>query len=153
MDIQLFILLGSIAVTLLLIVRRTARGHYGKIQPSREVAEAYEGYRVESHLTYYSSGSDIYPTAVIGIGKTWTLASDLWKPRDLSPPGMREMVQNMRSKSAIQGSSLFGFDIFDHQGVKIGNCFSVLEAVTTVKITGKKTVVIHTPSLDSDRNS
>jgi len=153
MDIQLFILLGSIAVALLLIMRQMSRGHYGKIQPSREVAEAYEGYRVESHLTYYSSGSDIYPTAVIGIEKTWTLASDLWKPRDLSPQGMKEMVQNMRSKSAIQGSTPFGFDIFDHRGGKIGNCFSVLEAVTTVKITGEKTVVIHTPSLDTDRYS
>ena len=45
MDMQLFILLGSIAVALPLIMRRMSRGHYGKIQPSREVAEAYEGYR------------------------------------------------------------------------------------------------------------
>jgi hypothetical protein len=153
MDLQLLIAIGIIAVALVIIILwRTADARYGKVRPNRKVTKDYECFRVESHLAYYISGSEIYPSAIIGIDKTWNLDSDLWKPRDLCPREMRELVQNMRNKSSAENLTLLGFDIFDHHGGKIGNCFSMLDSVTTVKIIGERTVVVYTPSIDTDRN-
>ncbi len=153
MDVELFTAIGVLVAALAIILLwRTADGRYGKIQPSREATEAYEQFRAEDHLAYYVSGSDVYPTAIIGIDRTWTLNSDLWRPRDLSGGKMKELVQNMREKSAIRQSTLFGFDLFDHRGENIGSCYSTLDAVTIVKITGERTVVVYTPPVDTDRN-
>jgi len=150
MDIQILIVVGGIAIASVAVIWRV-RGSYGKIRPSREVTAAYECFRVDPNLIYYTSGSDTYPNAIIGIDKTWTLESDLWKKKDFISESMKELVQNMRAKSAEQTLALHGFDIFDNRGRKIGDWFSIMGIVTTVEITGERRVIIHTPPIDTYR--
>jgi len=154
MNTQLLTAIGIILVALIIIILwRTADAPYGKIRPSQKVTEAYERYEVDGNLVYYISGSENYPNAIIGIEKTWNLDLGLWKPMEFSPGNMKELVQNMLNKAAFRRMNLHGFDILDNRGEKIGNCFSVLNAVTTVKITGEKTVAVYTPPLDTYHDS
>lgn len=149
MNAQLLTAVGVIlAAMIVIILRQTANARYGRIRPNRRVAEAYERFEVDSNLVYYISGSEMYPSAIIGIEKSWTLDSDLWKQKDLSPREMKELVQNMMNKAAFRPMSLHGFDILDHHGEKIGNCFSLLDVVTTIEITGEKRVAVYTPPIN-----
>ena len=149
MDIQILIVAGCVVIALLTIVIWRAGARYGKIRPSREVTAAYECFRVDPNLNYYISGSDTYPNAIIGIDKTWTLESDLWKKKDFIAQSMKELVQNMQSKSAEQTLMLHGFVIFDNRGRKIGDRFSIMGITMTVEITGERRVVVSTPPIDT----
>ena len=150
MDIQILIVVGIIVIALVIVVWR-AGAIYGKIRPSREVTTAYECFTVDPNLNYYISGSDTYPNAIIGIDKTWTLESDLWKKKDFISQSMKELVENMRAKSAEQTLTLHGFDIFDNRGRKIGDSFSIMGIIMTVEITGERRIIVHTPPIDTYR--
>lgn len=149
MEIQILIAFGIIAIFLITIVIWRAGERYGKIRPSRDATDAYDRFRVDPNLNYYISGSDVYPNAIIGIDKAWTLESDLWKKKDLSSQDMKELVQNMRAKSAERILTLHGFDIFDNHGRKIGDWFSIMGVIMTVEIRGEKRVIVHTPPIDT----
>jgi len=153
MDIQILIVVGSLVIALITIIIWRFGDSYGKIRPSREVTTAYECFRVDPNLNYYISGSDTYPNAIIGIDKTWTLESDLWKKKDLIAQSMKELVQNMQSKSMEQFSMLHGFDIFDNRGRKIGNWFSIMGLTMIVEIAGERRVIVYTPPIDTYRSS
>jgi hypothetical protein len=141
--------LGAILIIvlagLILAVWRFSSGRYGKLRPSREATNAYESFRVDPARTYYSSGSYIYPNALMGIDKSWVLESDLWKKRELTGEGMKELVLNMQSRAQEQMAMLHGFEMIDDKGGKIGDWFSILGLNIMVKVTGEKRVVVTTP--------
>jgi hypothetical protein len=153
MDMQILIAVGIIAIALIIIITWRFGARSGKIRPSRDVTEAYNSFRVDPNLNYYISGSDIYPNAIIGIDKVWTLESDLWKKKDLISQSMKELVHNMRTKTAEQSLILHGFDIFDNRGRKIGDWFSIMGVITTVEITGERRVIVYTPPIDTYHHS
>ncbi len=149
MEIQILIALVITVIVLIILAIWRSRVRYGKIRPSRDVTAAYGRFRVDPNLNYYISGSDVYPNAIIGIDKAWTLESDLWKKKDLNSQNMKELVQNMRAKSEERTLTLHGFDIFDNRGRKIGDWFSIMGVIMTVEITGEKKVIVHTPPVDT----
>lgn len=148
MDIRFLIAAGIIAVILIAIIGWQASINYGQFVPSKEVTTAYESFSVDPDLNYYISGSDAYPNAIIGIDKTWTLETDLWKKKELSYESMKEIVLNMQAKTTDQGLTLHGFEILNNGGQKIGNWFSIIGIVMIVKITGDKKAVVHTPPVN-----
>jgi hypothetical protein len=66
---------------------------------------------------------------------------------------MKELVQNMQSKSAEQSIMLHGFVILDNKGRRIGDWFSIMGIIMTVEITGERRVIVYTPPIDTYRNS
>lgn len=148
MDEQLLIGAGIVVAALFAILLGRVGGRYGKIEPSQNVTEAYESFRVNPDQRYYISGSDVSPNAVIGIDKAWTLESDLWKSRDLDSGGLKELVCNMRSRGPESNASLCGFMVFDNRGGIIGDLFSSPGLHMPVRIRGAYRVVIDTPPLD-----
>jgi hypothetical protein len=81
------------------------------------------------------------------------MESDLWKKKELNAQGMKELVQNMQSKTMELCLTLHGFVILDNYERKIGNWFSVMGINTVVEIVGERRVVIHTPPPDIYRHS
>jgi hypothetical protein len=148
MDMEILISILAAAVVLILIVWRFSGGRCGKLQPSREATDAFETFRIDPGKEYYLSGSDVYPNAIIGIDKSWTLGTDLWKKRDLTADGMKELVGNMRSKAMEQMTLLQGFDIMDNREVKIGEWFSLPGMSIVIRMKGRDRVSISTPPLD-----
>jgi len=145
---QIMIVAGLAAAALLVLFATRVGDGYGKIRPSRDSSADYENFRVNPNRHYYISGSDVYPSAIMGIDKDWTLESDLWKFRDLDSLGLKELVQNMQSKGMESSSMLHGFTIHDQRGRIIGDWFSLPGLQVVVKTTGEHRVRIDTPPLD-----
>ena len=100
MNMKTWIALVIIALAaMILAFWRFSGGRFGELRPSREATEAYTSFRVDPEKEYYSSGSDVYPNALMGIDKSWVLESDLWKKRELTETGMKELVMNMQARS------------------------------------------------------
>ena len=122
---------------------------YGGVIPDEEVTESFEGYRIDSDLNYYISGSDMYPNAIMGLGKAYTLGSTLWRKVEMTPGQLRELVTNMRSKALV----VHGFALVDDRGNRIGVWYSILSAPTSLRMEGDRTVVIPTPALNTYEES
>jgi hypothetical protein len=148
MDMKILISILAAAVVLILIVWRFSDGRYGELRPSREATDAFETFRIDSGKEYYLSGSDVYPNAIIGIDKSRTLETDLWKKRDLTAEGMKELVGNMRSRAMEHMAFLQGFDILDDRGAKIGEWFSLPGMSIVIQMKGENRVSISTPPID-----
>ncbi|MDD5724204.1 MAG: hypothetical protein PHY29_10780 [Syntrophales bacterium] len=118
--------------------------NYGRIIPDGDVTGAFEEYQSDPDLNYYISGSDVYPNAIMGLNKAYTLDSTLWKKVEMTPQTLRELVTNMQMKVPIQ----HGFALFDNRGNRIGVWYSILSATTSLW-TKDNTVVILTPALDT----
>lgn len=148
MDIQLFIVILLIAVVmaLALVIKNFSGGRHGSLRPNLETTSAYLSAQVDPEMRYYLSGSDLYPNAIIGIQKAWALESDLWKPVDLDPNKLKEMIFNIKSQGMGTGVIPGGYEILDDRGGKIGDWFSLPGQNVTVWIRGENRVELSTPS-------
>jgi hypothetical protein len=124
--------------------------NYGRIDPNREVTNAFDRYEVNPNFHYFISGSDVYPNAVIGLDRKHQLDPEtLWKEVEMTPARMKEIVQLMKSKTGLLFMHLSGFEITDNNGRPIGVWYSILSARTFVKMNDDGTVRIDTPDLDT----
>jgi len=122
--------------------------NYGGFVPDKGVSAQFEEYRVDPGLVYFISGSDDLPNAVIGIGKEYTLQSELWKRRDFDEDMLKDIVESMQNRVLATRLSLQGFRIEAPGGAAVGVWFSVLEATTSVRVEGRN-VVLFTPPIDT----
>jgi hypothetical protein len=148
MSIQTILALCLCVLAALALALWLAGGRYGGLRPSQEATEAYASFHVDPEKHYYSSGPDAFPTALMGMDKSWSLESDLWKHRELTDAAMKELVANMNSKASESLASLHGFDIIDDRGWKIGNWYSIPGLNITVKVIEEKRVSVTTPPLE-----
>jgi hypothetical protein len=127
--------------------------NYGSIVPDGGVTAAFDKYQVNPNYNYYYSGSEVYPSAVIGLDKAYALDSDLWKKIDITQAKLREIVMNMNFKSGTVNfkAPLHGFAILDEKGKRIGVWYSILEATNnaSVKMKDSNTVLIDTPDINT----
>lgn len=119
---------------------------YGKIRPDNDVRRAFESYVVKPDHTYYISGVESHPNAIIAIDNRYTLESKLWKKRvfvhddEPSPfvkvkeTSLKYYVNGMKVKVAQFNILLTGFHIYDNEGNDIGDWYSILEAPRSIRI-------------------
>jgi hypothetical protein len=149
MDVQSLFLVFLTIIAIGFILWRFMGGAYGSLRLNREVGEGFENFQVQDNMNYYISGPDAYPNVIMGVDKTWTLCSDLWKKKALTPASMKELVLCMHEKNM----PLHGFEIVDQNGRKIGHWFSVLDVHIMIKVLGENKIVVSTPPSDTDRLS
>ena len=123
--------------------------NYGGITPNAAAAKAFEAYQLDSRVNYYISGSDVYPNALMGLNKTYTLVSDLWKKIEPTPQEFWEIIQRMQTKALERGQHQHGFAMLDDQGHPIGVWYSLLSVRTAIQMKGEGKVVILTPDLNT----
>jgi hypothetical protein len=145
MDTQILFLILLAVVVLTLLFKRFSRGRYGSLRPSPETMTAYLSFRVDPGMRYYLSGSDLYPNAIIGIRTEWTLESDLWKPLDLDPKKLKEIIFNIKSQVMGAGVMPDGYEILDDRNGKIGDWFSLPGQNVTVWLRGDNRLELSTP--------
>jgi hypothetical protein len=148
MSMQILITVLAVAAILVIAYWRISGGRYGKLRPSREATVAYESFQIDSGRDYYSSGPDFCPNAIMGMDKSRSLESDLWKKKDLTAEGMKRLVEHMRARAMEKGASLHGFDILNEKGGKIGDWFSIPGLNIMIRTEGENRVVVSTPPLD-----
>lgn len=146
-NIIIMTVLVIVAVFLILFGRRI-RAQYGSLKPSAEIGTNFEQYRENPNLTYYSSGPDIYPTAVMGIEKVVTLDSKLWKKRTFKDEEFKKLIQGMQHKVSQLNLRLHGFAVIDKEGKRVGEWYSVLGIHVVIKTTAPGRLSITTPPND-----
>ncbi len=70
--------------------------NWGSIKPDTDATNDFEKFQINANLNYYISGSDVYPTSILGLNKAYTLDTDLWKKIDMTP----EIFSQTRNKYA-----------------------------------------------------
>lgn len=148
MNVKILITFLAIAAILALAYWRFGGGRYGRLQPSSEVTHSFESFRLDPEKSYYASGPDHYPNAIIGIDKSWRLESDLWKKLDPTEEGIRRLVENMHARARERMAFLHGFDILDENGGKIGDWYSIQGLNIMIRTAEENRVVITTPPLE-----
>lgn len=122
--------------------------NYGGITPNADAAKTFETYHINPNYNYYTSGPYVYPNALMGLDKTYTLDSDLWKKIEPTPQEFRELVTNMQKRALDVGQNQHGFVISDDKGRQIGAWYSILSVRTVVRMKEGGKVAIFTPDLD-----
>jgi hypothetical protein len=122
----------------------------GRITLDQGVTALFEKYEMRDDMTYYISGSDVYPNAILGLKKTHGLDdSSLWKKIDMTPDMLETLVGRMQDRVRFLNRFQYGAAIYDPQGNPIGIWYSMLEAITAVQMTDERTVIIYTPDIDT----
>ncbi len=122
---------------------------YGSFEPNKKITQAFEAYQVNPDLNYYTSGSDVYPNAIMGLKKNYTLETSLWKPVSLTPEKLRDMVQGMQQKADELNLYLLGWSMRDEGGREIGVWYSILFATTSIKVEANNKADIYRPPQDT----
>jgi hypothetical protein len=124
--------------------------NYGRILPSEEADRDMEGGVVHPEIRYYTSGSDLYPNALMGLHQDYRLDREtLWKEVAMTPGKLREIVGFMKAKAREYGQFPHGFDLIDTGGKKIGFWYSIFTARTFLRFEEDGTVMILTPALET----
>lgn len=124
--------------------------NYGQILPSGEVDRDIEAGVVRPEIRYYTSGSDLYPNAMIGLHRDYRLdRGTFWKEVEMTPAKFREVIGYMQAKAREFHQYPHGFDLLDRGGKKIGFWYSIFTARTFLRFEEDGTVMIQTPDLDT----
>ena len=122
---------------------------YGKIEPNYELTRSIGRYQIDPDLNYYISGPASTPNAIMGLKKSYTLDSDLWKKIEMTPDVIKNLVYNMHLRAAGLSVRLQGFFILDNKGRQLGIFYSLSDVNTFVKMQDENTVIINTPPIDT----
>ena len=124
--------------------------NYGQILPAGGETKDLESGVVRPELRYYTSGSDLYPNALIGLHRDYRLDPEtLWKEVAMTPGKLREIVGFMKTKASEFSQFPHEFELLDTGGKKIGFWYSLLKARTFLRFEEDGTVMIQTPELDT----
>ena len=121
--------------------------NYGSIDPNTAATKAFEAFQIDPDMNYYYSGPYASPNALIGLKKSYTLNSDLWKTIDPQPKLIKELITGMQNIAFEHGECQHGFIIRDNKGNTIGVWYSILQARTFIRMRDGNNVEIFTPDL------
>ncbi|MFC1798345.1 hypothetical protein ACFLZL_00870 [Thermodesulfobacteriota bacterium] len=111
---RLFVLIIMVSM---LIGCKTA--NYGKFKISTEVDKIFKSGQVLSDHNYYFTGSNVRPTAVMGINKNYTLDDKFWDKANDIQKNLKFWVEWINSK--LEAS---GYYILAPDGKQIGIYYS-----------------------------
>jgi len=128
--------------------------NWGRIEPDAIVTESFNKFQINTNFNYYITGSDVYPTSILGLNKAYTLETDLWKQMDMTPELFSELVTNMRTRSLqCCSQTMRGFYIFDDKDNKIGVWYSLISGSIFIQMKDGSKVVIFPPRDDDSYRS
>ena len=124
----------------------TSFSSYGRITPNGEVTKAIESYQVNPEFRYFTTGSDFKPAALIGLHTKYRIdPSTNWKEVEMSTGKMKEIVEDMTSRSIAHQRNFQGSEMSDDNGRPIGIWYSTVDARTFLRMNSDGTVWIDTP--------
>lgn len=120
--------------------------NYGRIEVNENITSFFEKYQIDPDLIYYISGSDVYPTSILGINKNYILDTEVWKKIEMTPEYLTQTVNNMRGR--LRECCLVdqrGFAVYDDKNNQIGVWYSMLTGAIIVQMKQDRRVVVHPP--------
>jgi hypothetical protein len=88
-----------------------------------QVSTAFRTGTVPTELTYFFTGRDTMPYAIMGVDPSYTVPSTYWIPFEPTPEQLRSMSSNIYGKDRYDP---YGFSILAPDGAPIGIWFSNL---------------------------
>jgi len=128
-----------IGLGLLFLLCSCAASNYGKLQPSPEITKIFDDYRILSDHSYYYSGLQGVPDAIVGIQSNYSLKSKRWQPVDLTSLSLRKWVDRMTYVHMVtpRGALILGPD-----GNRIGVWYSARHQATVRVEQGNRVVIV-----------
>lgn len=83
--------------------------NFGRFASDQGIMQVFKRYQVNPEMSYYISGSDAYPNALMSLDKHYVLESNLWKRVEMTPALLKEIDTHMKVKVSKIRQELFGF--------------------------------------------
>ena len=116
-------------------------------QRNFDVTKAFEAFQILPDHTYYYSGPDMKPNAIIGINKDYSLIPGNWKAMVLTNNKMKKFIDTMKFQDGSEYSlDPNGAAIISPDGKQIGVWYSVWR-YSTVKIVKDNQISIFVPMI------
>jgi len=130
-----------IGLGLLFLLCSCTTSNYGKLQPSPEITKIFDEDRILSDHSYYYSGLQGLPDAIVGIQSNYSLKSKRWQQVDLTSLLLRKWVDRMTYVHTVTPRGAW---ILDPDGNRIGVWYSARHQAT-VRVEQGNRVVIFPP--------
>ena len=130
-----------IGLGLLFLLCSCITSNYGKLQPSPEITKIFDEDRILSDHSYYYSGLQGLPDAIVGIQSNYSLKSKRWQQVDLTSLLLRKWVDRMTYVHTVTPRGAW---ILDPDGNRIGVWYSARHQAT-VRVEQGNRVVIFPP--------
>ncbi|MEJ2641372.1 MAG: hypothetical protein P8010_17535 [Desulfosarcinaceae bacterium] len=127
-------------------------GVYGNFRYDEAVDDTFENLTVLPDHQYYFTGPDSYPNVVIAIDEHYSLASNIWKPIDITRDQLKHWVYNpLRSNRYYPYP--YGRRILDDKGNEIGVWYALKDyrLFASIRMLDDTTVQLSKPFDESDR--
>jgi hypothetical protein len=152
---NLFTLLASALILLLLAGYAAAGNIYGSLDRDRDLDNMFRNYEVLQDYNYFTSGGYDTPNAILLIHKDYEMDNpgNLWVPIPyVDYEQMRKWVSVISSEQDFNRSgNYYAAYILDQNGQRIGVWYSV-EVFATVKFLEGNKVLVYTPELNQHRS-
>ena len=114
---------------------------YGQLQSSHDITQLFEKAQVLSDHTYFYSGLQGVPDAIIGIHPNYTLRAKLWQQIDFSHLTLKKWIFRMSYAQLVkpQGAWILGPD-----GDRLGIWFAA-QRQTSVHLDSENRLVVAPP--------
>lgn len=118
---------------------------FGNLTRSDEVKEIFESATVLPDYTYYYSGPEARPDAIMALKNTFTLANEenLWIKVDITKKMLEDWNLVIRNEYRIK-APYYGFRILTPDGREAGVWYSKYE-YTVIKTPEPDSIIIYTP--------
>mgnify|MGYP001439582466 CR=1 FL=1 len=130
-------------LALLLITAACGRPAYFFREDSR-INEALESYRPLPGYTYYYSGPEDFPLAILGISSEYRLKKEFWLPVELTQKKLQEWMEVIDNPHRNLQTRYHGKVIRTAEGEEIGIWYSPQEW-STVRLGADREVSIDSP--------
>jgi len=114
---------------------------YGRLQISAEADQIFKNNQLLPDYTYYYSGFQRIPYAIIGIDNHYTLRSSVWKPFELNPTLLKQLSYRMLNVYSLDPRGAW---ILDAEGNRVGIWYSSRDQ-TKIKIEKDRQIVVVAP--------
>jgi hypothetical protein len=136
-----FLFLNMVLALMIAILSGCGSSNHGRLQSSHEVTQAFQNKQILSDHQYYFSGFQRIPYGIIGIGSKYRLRSSRWKPIELNPTLLNQLIYRMEHVYSLEPRGAW---ILDQDGNRVGIWYSS-RYQTTVRIKKDNYVVVVTP--------
>ena len=136
-----FLSLNIVLALMMAVLSGCSSSTRGRLQSSQEVTQVFKNNQILSDHQYYFSGFQRIPYGIIGIGNKYNLRSSRWKPIDLNPTLLNQLVYRMEHVYSIEPRGAW---ILDQAGNRVGIWYSSRNQ-TRVKIEKDDSVIVLTP--------
>jgi hypothetical protein len=144
---NLFTLLASALMLLLLAGYAVAGNIYGSLDRDRDLDNMFRNYEVLQDYNYFTSGGYDAPNAILLIHKDYKLDNpgNLWVPIPyVDNEQMRKWVSTIGNQQVMRSGNYYATYILDQNGKRVGVWYSV-ETFATVKLLEGNKVLAYTP--------